>query len=277
VRRGWQVFLIAHLFRLQSFLLNPNASWNSLFKPDILNILGLGLMAGAIVWGRARSTTARVWWLLLPAVLVAVVLTPWAPTWWWPSQLHPRLEGYIRIVNGNAVFSLFPAVAYVLAGVFTGSLLVESPGRSEAAFHRRGLIVGLVLLAATLGSGAVPMSADLRQWMAPSIIVGLRIGAMLVLMAAAWWMLRNRTLSASDPMMVLGRNSLLVYWVHVELSYGNFSFPLHRTLSVGWALTGYALMTLAMYMLALWWSRRAAAPLVPAHMVAPTLDSRRSA
>src|SRR5437870_265257 len=32
-RRGWQVFLIAHLFRLQSFLLNPNGRWNGLLKP----------------------------------------------------------------------------------------------------------------------------------------------------------------------------------------------------------------------------------------------------
>lgn len=276
-RRGWQVFLIAHLFRLQSFLLNPNASWNSLFKPDILNILGLGLVFGALVWGRALSTRSRVWSLLVPALVIGAVLTPWAPSWWWPSLLHPRLEGYIRIVNGNAVFSLFPAVAYVLAGVFTGSLLAESGRRSEAWFHARGLVVGLVLLGVTIGSGAIPMPVEVRRWLGPMMIVGLRIGTMLVLMAVAWWMLRNRTLRASDPMIVLGRTSLFVYWVHVELAYGNFSFPLHRALSVGWALTGYALMTVAMYAAALWWSRRAVAPLVPAHMAAPAFDRRRPA
>ena len=277
VRRGLQVFLIAHLFRLQSFLLNPNASWNSLFKPDILNILGLGLVFGALVWGRALSTRSRVWSLLVPALVIGAVLTPWAPSWWWPSLLHPRLEGYIRIVNGNAVFSLFPAVAYVLAGVFTGSLLAESGRRSEAWFHARGLVVGIVLLGVTIGSGAIPMPVEVRRWLGPMMIVGLRIGAMLVLMAVAWWILRNRTLSASHPMIVLGRTSLFVYWVHVELSYGTFSLPLHRSLSVGWALTGYALMTLAMYVAALWWSRRATAPLVPAHMAAPVFHDRRPA
>ena len=277
VRRGWQVFLIAHLFRLQSFLLNPNASWNSLFKPDILNILGLGLVFGALAWGRAPSLRARVWWLLVPALLVAVVLTPWAPTWSWPSLLHPRLEGYVRIVNGNAVFSLFPAVAYVLAGVFTGSLLAESRRPSEAWFHARGLFVGIALLAVTIGSGPIPMPIEVRRWIGPAMVVGLRIGTMLVLMAVVWWMLRNRTLSATDPMIVLGRTSLFVYWVHVELSYGSFSIPLHRALTVGWALFGYALMTLAMYVAALWWSRRSTAPLVPAHMAAPAFNSRRPA
>jgi uncharacterized membrane protein len=276
-RRGWQVFVIAHLFRLQSFLLNPNASWNSLFKPDILNVLGLGLVCGALVWGRALSTRARVWSLLVPALVIGAVLTPWAPSWWWPSLLHPRLEGYIRIVNGNAVFSLFPAVAYVLAGVFTGTLLAESTRRSEAWFHARGIVVGVALLIVTIGSVAIPMPVEARHWLGPMMIVGLRIGAMLVLMAGAWWLLRGRTLSVSDPMIVLGRTSLFVYWVHVELSYGNFSYPLHKSLSVGWALAGYALMTAGMYAGALWWSRRAAAPLVPAHMAAPAFDPRRPA
>src|SRR5688572_5107927 len=46
-RRGWQVFLIAHLFRFQSFLTNPHASWTTILKPDILHILGLGLAGTA--------------------------------------------------------------------------------------------------------------------------------------------------------------------------------------------------------------------------------------
>ena len=45
-RRGWQVFLYAHLFRLQSWIINPYAVWHSIFKPDILNILGLGWVEG---------------------------------------------------------------------------------------------------------------------------------------------------------------------------------------------------------------------------------------
>jgi uncharacterized membrane protein len=59
MNRGWQVFLIAHLFRLQSFLLNPGARWSGLLKPDILNILGLGMVVAAYGWGRADTPRAR--------------------------------------------------------------------------------------------------------------------------------------------------------------------------------------------------------------------------
>src|SRR5690606_22252685 len=117
-RRGWQIFILAHVFRLQSFLLDPYATWDSIFKADILNVLGLGIVAAGWAWQRADSGTRRVLFLLVPALVIGLVLTPWAPLWQWPSHLPARLEGYVRISGDNAVFSLFPAVGYVLAGAF---------------------------------------------------------------------------------------------------------------------------------------------------------------
>jgi uncharacterized membrane protein len=270
--RGWQIFLIAHLFRVQSFLLSPNASWNGLLKPDILNILGLGMVMAAFAWGRAQSRRSSIIWLLVPALVTAGVLTPWAREWWWPSLLHPRLEGYLRIVNGNAVFSLFPAVSYVFAGTFVGSLLAEATPRTEGRFHGRSAAVGLALLAVAIAAPLVPLTPAAERWIGPGAIVILRTGAMLVMMALLWTVLRSRTLPASDPMLVLGRSSLAVYWAHVELAYGNFSYPLHKALSLPWALLGYVLMLLAMYRLGVWWLQRPwGQPLVPPHMVARSM------
>jgi uncharacterized membrane protein len=274
--RGWQVFLLAHLFRFQSFLLSPNAAWNGILKPDILNVLGLGMVMAAFAWGRATTRRGRLVWLLLPALVVAIVLTPWTRDWWWPSLLHPRLEGYIRVADGNAVFSLFPAAAYVFAGAFAGSLLDESPPRTEGRFHTRAALVGLGLLALALGSMLVPLAPGVQHWTGPALIVALRVGAMLLALAVMRALLARRSLGPASPMVALGRASLIVYWVHVELAYGNISYPLHKALSPGWALTGYALVTLAMYGLAQWWLRRPRGrPLVPAHMSAPVASAGR--
>jgi uncharacterized membrane protein len=269
--RGWQVFLLAHLFRFQSFLLSPNAAWNGLLKPDILNVLGLGMVMAIFAWGRATTGRGRVIWLLLPT-LVVLVITPWAREWWWPSLLHPRLEGYIRVVNGNAVFSLFPAVAYV----FAGSLLAECTSRNERRYLLRAAWLGVVLLALAIGSAYVPMAPDVQRWTSPGLIVVLRVGAMLVALAGMRALLAQRTIAPSNPMLALGRASLIVYWVHVELAYGNVSYPLHKALPLGWALAGYAVVTLGMYLLATWWLRRPVKrPLVPAHMVAPAPGAGR--
>jgi hypothetical protein len=68
-------------------------------------------------------------------------------------------------------------------------------------------------------------------------------------------------------MIVFGRTSLFVYWVHVELAYGNFSFPLHHALTLVWAVAGYAALTCVMLGAAYLWMRHAPrGPLVPAYM-----------
>ena len=117
-KRGWQIFLLAHLFRFQAFLLNPGASWESLLKPDILNILGLGMAATAWCWGRATSRRRQILWLLGPALAI-VLLAPGSRVWEWPAAFRafaPRLEAYIRPVSGMGVFSVFPWVAFVFVG-----------------------------------------------------------------------------------------------------------------------------------------------------------------
>jgi uncharacterized membrane protein len=123
-KRGWQIFLLAHVFRFQSFLLNPNGTWNSILKPDILNILGLGLVAAAYCWRYAVSPKRAAGWLVGPALLV-LALTPLSREWWWPTLLHVRFEAYIRPVGNFGVFSIFPAVAYVFVGAFVGWLVWE--------------------------------------------------------------------------------------------------------------------------------------------------------
>jgi uncharacterized membrane protein len=266
-RRGWEVFALAHLFRLQSFLLNPHAKWNGLLKPDILNILGLSIVYAAFAWGRARTMRALAWWLIAPAVIIAGVLTPLAPTWWWPTLLHPRLEGYIRVVNNNAVFSLFPTAAYLLAGTFAGALIAAHDDR-DSRFQRQMAIWGAALFAAAGLTALVPWPEAVSFWTGPMAIVTWRVGTMTLLMTLSWRWLLHRQTSAADPLIVFGRTSLFVYWVHVELAYGNISYPLHHALRLPWSVLAYAALTAGMLWLARAWMRRPAGPIVPVHMTA---------
>ena len=66
-------------------------------------------------------------------------------------------------------------------------------------------------------------------------------------------------------MLVFGRASLFVYWVHVELAYGFFTYPLQRSLSLAWAVASFALFTAGMLGLTVLWTRRPR-PLIPAYL-----------
>jgi len=262
-KRGWQVFLIAHLFRVQSFLLNPNGQWSTILKPDILNILGLGLVLSAFLWSRASDLRSLARRLLVPTAFVVLVLTPWSRLWWWPTLLQPRLEAYIRPVGNQGQFTLFPTIAYLIVGTFIGAIVAASDPRDRRV-HLRMTLAGMTMLAAALLLG--PAAARWTTWLDTPSVFLLRTGAMTALIPAAWLVARNVSPARWNPLVVFGQTSLFVYWVHVELVYGVFSYPLKRALPLSQSFVVYLLFTAAMMGLATWWRRRPAGPLVPTHM-----------
>lgn len=265
-KRGWQVFGLAHLFRFQSFLLNPNARWSGILKPDILNILGLGLAGTAWLCGRAvRAARASVW-LLVPAAIV-LVLTPFSRLWWWPTLLHPRLEAYIRPVGNFGVFSLFPWAAYVPLGAFVGLLLLRA--REEADERRvlaRLAVAGLGTAAA--GSLGFLLEPDTTPafWLGNGADFLIKSGIMTATLALTRWLVAVQPQWAVAPVVLLGQTSLFVYWVHVELAYGVWSYPIHYSLPLRLSVAAFAGMVVLMYYAGRWWSRRPVGPWITAQL-----------
>jgi fucose 4-O-acetylase-like acetyltransferase len=75
-------------------------------------------------------------------------------------------------------------------------------------------------------------------------------------------------------MQALGKNSLMVYWVHVMIVYGSLVRPFKRSLSIGQAALATVLVTLAMVALSAAWlqwkaKRSAASATRGAKMLAP--------
>ena len=261
-KRGWEVFALAHLFRFQSFLFNPNAKWSGLLKPDILNILGLGLAATSFLMGRATTQARRWMWLLLPA-LVIVALTPLSRTWWWPTLLHPRLEAYIRPSNFG-VFPLFPWIAYVPLGAYIGALLLEA--RDDAA-ERRALVrlsvTGAIAVALGVGAGWAAPVIHASFWIDHASVFAIKSGCMMMALGASWWLVSLQPSALLEPLLLLGRTSLFVYWVHVEIAYGVVSYPLHYALPLGWSTIGFLGVLLLMYKAAGWWAGRGKVVWIP--------------
>lgn len=269
-KRGWQIFVIAHLFRLQSFILNPWARIDSIFKPDILNILGLGLVVAAWCWGRSARLTRRLAWLLLPAGAI-VLLTPLSREWGWPTMLHLRLEAYIRPNGGWGVFTIFPWLAYVLVGAAVGVWLVQPRAASrEPLFHALLALAGLGVIAAGFLGSSLPSLTPASQGGSTFSYFVSRNGIMMVALDATWWLLETpgaqRMTRWWGPVLTFGRTSLFVYWIHVELAYGFFSTAWKRSMTIEeWSLA-YVAFTAMLYWAAAWWAKRTTTPWVPGHL-----------
>jgi hypothetical protein len=253
-RWGWKIFGLAFLFRLQSWLISGGAFPRTLLKVDILNVMGLGMLAAAGLWALGRTRAQRVAWLggaAVAAALAAPVLRSAA----WVTQVPRPFSWYLVPVAGWTTFSLTPWVAFLFAGAALGLCLdAATDPHTEHRLMRRLAVAGPgMALVSFVGSWLPSWYASSSFWTTSPSFFFLRLGLLLAALplARAWaarW-------PGWDALRQLGAASFFVYWVHVELVYGVLTLPIHKALPFGWALAGYVAFVLAMIRLVRVWER----------------------
>ena len=247
-RRGWQIFGLAFLFRLQSAVISGGALPQSLFKVDILNIMGLSMLAAAVLWAAGRAPRWRA--VLLGAAAVATaMLTPIVRATPLLAPIPDPIEWYFRPDPGRTTFALFPWAGFLLAG---GSVGVWIDQTSDRAHERRVLVwlgvLGIVIALAGYGTSFLPpIYADTSFWTTSPTFFFLRLGLLIaaVPLTYAWTVWTP----GRSPLVEFGMASLFVYWIHVEMAYGAPSLPLHRRLTFAQALIAFAVFSAFLFWL----------------------------
>jgi uncharacterized membrane protein len=246
-RRGWEIFGLAFLFRLQSYLLNPGATIDGLLKVDILNVMGPSIVLAAWLWQWGRGRLERMALLSLATIALAMA-TPLVRTWTPVAALPDPLEAYIRPLPGLTNFAFFPWGAFVPAGAVTGLVVAAGWRAGKLGLSALGLAAaGAVLSAAGYALSFQPMLyPDSRFWTTSPTFFMLRVGILTGSLALAYAWERRPGRHGWSPLVELGKNSLFVYWIHVELVYGVVAAPLRRALPLGQVLVAAAMMCILM-------------------------------
>lgn len=240
--RGLEIFALAFVFRVQAFFLGWSGRWLDLLRVDILNIMGPSIAVGALLWRLGSSVRSR-FVIFAIATAATAFLTPVARTL--PAgMLPPALYAYIVPVPGLSNFVFFPWTALLFAGACVG-VLVDA-GRTPAADDRthRQLAVGgaIVSIGALVASYFPSPLAASHFWSTSPAYLFLRAGLTTVAVAGAHAWVKSRGGGARrSPVTQLGRTSLFIYWVHVELVYGLISRPWHRSLTLYRAFIAYVI------------------------------------
>ena len=245
-RRGLQILGLAFLFRLQSFLISGGPFPETLLKVDILNVMGVAMLAAAIVWG----IPSRSLWrgaALLSVAICAVLVTPIVRTSSFPATLPYPIEWYFASVAGSGAFTLFPWVAFLLFGVVLGLWLDQTRTREdERRLMRSMAVIGpLLSVIGYLATFLPPVYEGTTYWTGSPTFFFVRLGVLIsaIPFAYAW----NAIFRGWSPLRDFGVASLFVYWVHVEMVYGVASLWLHKALTFNQAVVSYIALSLFLF------------------------------
>jgi len=245
-RRAWQIVGLAFLFRLQSWIISGGEPERTLLKVDILNIMGIAMLAAAVLWGLGRGRWSRAV-LLAGAAVAAAMLTPLIRATPLLDVVPDPIEWYLRPSPGRTTFTLFPWAGFLLAGGALGMWL--DAARIDRDERRR--MLALAALGPVLAIGAYaasflpPLYEETNFWTSSPTFFFLRLGILVTLVpiAYAWNALR----AGRSPLREFGIASLFVYWIHVEMVYGVVSTPLHRQLPFPAAVAAFVLFSLFLF------------------------------
>ena len=246
VKRGLQVLGLAILFRLQEFVQWTEwHQWQKIFKVDILNTIGLSLIILGLLFWAVRANRWRLVLLLAGASALAV-FTPLVQSSKEIQSLPWLLSEYLGRRFDYGYFPVFPWLAFAFGGAVIGLLTAEyKQDRNKSIFLNLGLAVlaWALILGGNLWAKHVPHGAGWSFWRNSPEYAFIRIGIQILVLSGSFMLCLLFKAQSLSLMRLLGRHSLLVYWVHITLVYGRPLFFLKLKLDPEQSVLGVILLT----------------------------------
>ena len=256
MRHAGYILGIAFLFRFTNWAASfPNAQTSELTKVDILNCMGLAMVVFSVAslfghTGRLRFAVAGA--ALIAGLAPLVANLDWGST---PSLVREYLAAGTN--SGRGRFAFFPCAAYLGFGIAAGATVRRAAAERMERVMQWSVLIGFTLVFVAQYFSNIPYSIYPKSnfWSDSPALIFIRTGISLLLLAGSYlW-----TEFAAGPrwswMQCVGKNSLMVYWVHVMLVYGTWVNPIKRKLSVPLAALATVIVILMMIALSALWLR----------------------
>jgi hypothetical protein len=246
--RAGYVFALAYAFRFTNWLGSfPNSSLEDLTKVDILNCMGLAL--GMFAMTALLDSEQRIRYALAGAVTVAALAPVIGSLEWTGLPLAVRDYWVPSPLRGR--FPFFPCGAYVGFGLAAGAIVKRTAAGRMDRMMQWALLLAFGFVFGSQYFSNLPYSVYAHSdfWRNSPALIFIRVGIALILLAAAYLWTEYGVGRGWSWVENFGKTSLLVYWVHVMLVYGNLTKPLRHALTVSQA--GLATVAVVLLMIGL--------------------------
>ena len=254
MRRAGYIMGIALLFRLTNYLgAWPNGDPGDLSKVDILNCMGLAMAAlstAALFAGETRTRFAALAGVIIAAASPVIANLPWEGV---PRMVHE----YLAPGFGRGRFPFFPCAAYLAFGLAAGGAVKRIAADHLDRLMQWSVLIGFGMVFIAQYFANLPYSVYPKSsfWTDSPALTSIRTGICLLMMAGAYLWTEWRLSPSWSWMQTMGKNSLMVYWVHVMLVYGSVVRPIKRKLDIPQAVLAVLIVTALMVALSEIWLR----------------------
>ncbi|MBI3934466.1 MAG: DUF1624 domain-containing protein [Acidobacteria bacterium] len=200
-------------------------------------------------------------WFFRASVFAALGIALLTPLAWEAGRTAPLWLASLVSGRSRSVFPLFPYAGFTLAGAAWGHLhLVARDQGREDSFLRRCVryAVGLALGSYLIAFLTLP-EITTEFWLTSPLSFLLRVGILMLIAVGARW-LEPRLLPRFGMFAMAGRQSLLIYVMHLPVLYGSAFNPdtslskgLGVPLAPGATAVVWLLLTALMLAIAAWW------------------------
>lgn len=265
IKRGFMLILIGYLLRLPTpFIVYfppgiTSEQWKIFFGVDVLQLIGFGLLSILFVCFLSEKFKLSDYMLFSFFSVVNIVLYTIFQGINWTDYMHPFFAGYLYGGSGSN-FPLFPWITYLLVGGILGSYLAKNPLIfKQKKFSLRLLYIGVGFILLSLIGAEIEnlFTGQVNFWTTSPNLVIIRIGIVLIFIAVfAFAAIKLETIP--KILILLGRNTLLIYIVHLIILYGSpwslginalLNHSLNPLLTVCCAIFMMFLMTLMVYII----------------------------
>jgi uncharacterized membrane protein len=259
IRRALLLLFIGYLLRYPSWTIIDfsqvsKEAWQIFFTVDVLHLIGFSLLLLLLILFVTEKLKLSFTAAFIIGAALIFISSPYIDSVNWDSYLPAPIAAYLYSGSGS-LFPIFPWAGYVVSGAVLGSYLAQNPMVFKSSrFSILLAIFGATLILTSLLSEIVLQKLQIvvsDPQTSPDIIF-LRMGFVLLLTAVVSYI--SLSVERIPQLIILvGRNTLLIYVVHLIILYGSVWTPGLNTLwgenFSGWqsfcaALVMLALMTL---------------------------------